>query len=160
MEPYSFCIYCTLKHITVPCVSCFLFTLNPLYINSFLSPALDQDYSPENRARCSDATKPLLEAVENLCTFANSPEFASVPAKISAKARQAQEPITSAGKAIISGSCSMIESAKSLAVNPKDPPTWQSLATHSKCVSDSIKSLVASIRYWTVYISLLYFTLM
>ncbi|KAK4327375.1 hypothetical protein Pmani_002156 [Petrolisthes manimaculis] len=107
---------------------------------------LDQDYSPENRARCSDATKPLLEAVENLCTFANSPEFASVPAKISAKARQAQEPITSAGKAIINGSCSMIESAKSLAVNPKDPPTWQSLATHSKCVSDSIKSLVASIR--------------
>ncbi|XP_071545978.1 talin-2 isoform X1 [Panulirus ornatus] len=108
--------------------------------------ALDQDYSDENRARCSAATKPLLEAVENLCTFANSPEFASVPAKISAKARESQEPITSSGKAIISGSCSMIESAKSLAVNPKDPPTWQSLASHSKSVSDSIKSLVASIR--------------
>lgn len=107
---------------------------------------MDQDYSDENRARCSAATKPLLEAVENLCTFANSPEFASVPAKISVKARESQEPITSAGKAIINGSCSMIESAKSLAVNPKDPPTWQSLASHSKSVSDSIKSLVASIR--------------
>lgn len=108
--------------------------------------ALDQDYSDENRARCSAATKPLLEAVENLCTFASSPEFASVPAKISAKARESQEPITFSGKAIINGSCSMIESAKSLAVNPKDPPTWQSLANHSKSVSDSIKSLVASIR--------------
>lgn len=107
---------------------------------------LDQDYSDENRARCSAATKPLLEAVENLCTFASSPEFASVPAKISAKARESQEPITFSGKAIINGSCSMIESAKSLAVNPKDPPTWQSLANHSKSVSDSIKSLVASIR--------------
>ncbi|XP_069174235.1 talin-2 isoform X3 [Procambarus clarkii] len=107
---------------------------------------LDQDYSDVNRARCSAATKPLLEAVENLCTFASSPDFASVPARISAKARESQEPITSAGKSIISGSCSMIESAKSLAVNPKDPPTWQSLASHSKSVSDSIKSLVASIR--------------
>lgn len=107
---------------------------------------LDQDYSDVNRARCSAATKPLLEAVENLCTFANSPDFASVPAKISMKARESQEPITSAGKAIINGSCSMIESAKSLAVNPKDPPTWQSLASHSKNVSDSIKKLVSSIR--------------
>ncbi|XP_068221988.1 talin-2 isoform X2 [Palaemon carinicauda] len=107
---------------------------------------LDQDYSDENRARCSEATKPLLEAVENLCTFANSPEFASVPAKISGKARESQEPITSAGRSIIVGSCSMIESAKSLAVNPKDPPTWQSLASHSKSVSDSIKKLVSSIR--------------
>ncbi|XP_042206516.1 talin-2-like isoform X2 [Homarus americanus] len=107
---------------------------------------LDQDYSDVNRARCSAATRPLLEAVENLCTFASSPDFASVPAKISAKARESQVPITSAGKSIITGSCSMIESAKSLAVNPKDPPTWQSLASHSKSVSDSIKSLVASIR--------------
>ncbi|XP_050730859.1 talin-2-like isoform X3 [Eriocheir sinensis] len=107
---------------------------------------LDQDYSDTNRARCSTATKPLLEAVENLCTFANSPEFASVPAKISAKARESQEPITFAGKAIINGSCSLIESAKSLAVNPRDPPTWQAMANHSKSVSDSIKSLVASIR--------------
>lgn len=124
--------------------NCFLFI--KYYTDFTLSSALDQDYSDANRARCSAATKPLLEAVENLCSFANSPEFASVPAKISAKARESQEPITSAGKAIINGSCSLIESAKSLAVNPRDPPTWQSMANHSKSVSDSIKSLVASIR--------------
>merc|ERR1719225_2455513 len=40
----------------------------------------------------------------------------------------------------------MIHSAKSLAVNPKDPPTWQSLANSSKSVSDAIKKLVSSIR--------------
>ena len=40
----------------------------------------------------------------------------------------------------------MILSAKSLALNPKDPPTWQALANHSKSVSDSIKKLVSSIR--------------
>ncbi|XP_024872022.1 talin-1 isoform X2 [Temnothorax curvispinosus] len=108
--------------------------------------ALDQNYSDANREKCAEATKPLLEAVDNLCTFASSPEFASQPAKISIAARAAQEPITSAGKSIIDGSCAMVLAAKSLAVSPKDPPTWQLLANHSKSVSDSIKSLVASIR--------------
>lgn len=109
--------------------------------------ALDQDYNDRNRESCANATKPLIEAVDNLCTFANSPEFATVPAKISSDGRGSQEPITSAGKAIIDGSCAMIHAAKSLAVNPKDPPTWQLLANHSKNVSDSIKKLVSSIRY-------------
>ncbi|XP_067209447.1 talin-1 isoform X1 [Linepithema humile] len=108
--------------------------------------ALDQNYSDINREKCAEATKPLLEAVDNLCTFASSPEFASQPAKISIAARAAQEPITSAGKSIIDGSCAMVQAAKSLAISPKDPPTWQLLANHSKSVSDSIKSLVASIR--------------
>ncbi|XP_042904301.1 talin-2 isoform X1 [Parasteatoda tepidariorum] len=108
--------------------------------------ALDQDPTEKNRQNTSTAIKPLVEAVENLTTFASSPEFASVPAKISPKARIAQEPITSSGKNIIDGSCNMIVSAKSLVVNPRDPPTWQTLAGHSKNVSDSIKKLVASIK--------------
>lgn len=108
--------------------------------------ALDQDYNDVNRQNCAAATKALIDAVDTLCTFASSSEFASVPAKISFKARSSQEPITSAGKAIIDGSCNMILSAKSLALNPKDPPTWQALASHSKDVSDSIKKLVSSIR--------------
>lgn len=59
--------------------------------------ALDQDYSEQNRGNCAAATQPLIEAVDNLCAFANSPDFASIPAKISPAGRQAQEPITSAG---------------------------------------------------------------
>ncbi|GFY18724.1 talin-2 [Trichonephila clavipes] len=108
--------------------------------------ALDQEPTDKNRQNTSSAIKPLVEAVENLTTFASSAEFASVPAKISAKAKVSQEPITSAGKSIIDGSCNMIMSAKSLVVNPKDPPTWQTLANNSKNVSDSIKKLVASIK--------------
>lgn len=108
--------------------------------------ALDQDYSEQNRESCAAATKPLLDAVDSLCTFAGSPEFASQPAKISVGARAAQEPILSSGRAIIDGSCSMVCAAKSLAVSPRDPPTWQLLANHSKSVSDSIKKLVTSIR--------------
>ncbi len=109
--------------------------------------ALDQDPNSErNHQNCAEATKPLLEAVENLTIFASSPDFAPIPAKISAKARASQEPITSYGKSIIDASCNMIMAAKSLALNPKDPPGWQTLANHSKNVSDSIKKLVTSIK--------------
>lgn len=45
--------------------------------------ALDGDFSDENRNKCRVATAPLIEAVENLTTFASNPEFASVPAQIS-----------------------------------------------------------------------------
>ena len=93
---------------------------------------LDSNYCDENRAACAASTRPLIEAVDNLCQFASSPEFASVPGKISGEGREAQKPILESGKQIIEGSCAMIHSAKSLAVNPKDPPTWQALANSSK----------------------------
>ncbi|XP_058805664.1 talin-2 isoform X2 [Phymastichus coffea] len=108
--------------------------------------ALDTEYLDFNKTKSIFPTKPLLDAVDNLCVFASSPEFISQPAKISLLARNSQEPIISAGKSIITGSCAMIIAAKSLAVTPKDPPTWQLLANNSKNVSDSIKALVSSIR--------------
>lgn len=108
--------------------------------------ALDADYSEANRQHCCDATRPLLDAVDNLCTYACSSEFVSIPAKISSQARLSQEPIIEAGRRIIDSSCSVIRTAKSLVVMPRDPPTWQQFASHSKTVSDSIKKLVSSIR--------------
>ena len=45
------------------------------------------------RSNCCDTVRPLLDAVEALTTFASSPQFISTPAKISAQARVAQEPI-------------------------------------------------------------------
>ena len=107
---------------------------------------LDANYTEQNRQTCAAATRPLLDSVENLCQFASSPEFASIHAKISAHGLEAQRPILTSGSFIIEGSCSMIQSAKSLAVNPRDPPTWQSLGNSSKSVSDAIKNLVSSIR--------------
>ena len=56
--------------------------------------ALAGDLSEANRQACAETTKPLVEAVEALTTFASSPQFASTPAKISAQAKQTQEPIT------------------------------------------------------------------
>uniref|UniRef100_A0A8W8NQ01 Talin-1 n=1 Tax=Magallana gigas TaxID=29159 RepID=A0A8W8NQ01_MAGGI len=108
--------------------------------------ALDQDFTEENRQRCAEAAKPLTDAVDELTTFASSPEFASMPAKISPEARKAQEPIVSAGKAMIDGACHMVTAAKQLAVNPKDPPIYQLYSNHSKSVSEAIKRLVSSIK--------------
>ncbi|KAK2151016.1 hypothetical protein LSH36_379g01080 [Paralvinella palmiformis] len=108
--------------------------------------ALDGDFSDDNRKKCAEAARPLLQSVDELTTYASSPEFASIPAKISLKGRQAQEAILTADRGLIDGACNMIQSAKQLAVNPRDPPTYQQYSAHSHGVSESIKKLVTSIR--------------
>ncbi|XP_049542134.1 talin-2 isoform X2 [Anopheles darlingi] len=108
--------------------------------------ALDKDYSTASRQRCAEATEPLLEAVSSLCQFACSPEFISIPARISTEGRKAQEPILSAGGGILDGAVEMVRTAKVLALTPTDPPVWQQLAIHSRNVSESIKRLASSIR--------------
>lgn len=111
-----------------------------------ISQALDGNFSEENRANCAEATKPLIEAVENLTTFASNPEFARIPARISEEAKEAQAPIIDASSQMLESSSELIKTARKLANNPKDPPTWQVLSGHSRVVSDSIKKLVSSIR--------------
>ncbi|XP_017774741.1 PREDICTED: talin-2 isoform X2 [Nicrophorus vespilloides] len=108
--------------------------------------ALDSKYSEENRIKCAEATKPLLDVVHNLRIYANSPEFVSVPAKISSQAREAQQPILDSGRKLIESSTGVINSSKNLVIMPKDPTTWQQFATHSKNFSDSIINLVSSIK--------------
>ncbi|KAL6050197.1 hypothetical protein STEG23_015205, partial [Scotinomys teguina] len=108
--------------------------------------ALDGDFSEDNRNKCRTATTPLIEAVENLTAFASNPEFVSIPAQISSEGSQAQEPILVSAKTMLESSSYLIRTARSLAINPKDPPTWSVLAGHSHTVSDSIKSLITSIR--------------
>ncbi|XP_015227095.1 PREDICTED: talin-2-like [Cyprinodon variegatus] len=108
--------------------------------------ALDGDFSEENRGRCRVATAPLIEAVENLTTFASNPEFASVPAKISKEGSEAQQPILQSARSMLDSSTHLLKTARSLVINPKDPPTWSVLAGHSRTVSDSIKSLITAIR--------------
>src|SRR5690606_13508318 len=85
---------------------------------------LEESNAQHVTENCRGATRALLESVDHLLSFANSPEFVSVPAEISSKARIAQQPIISYGNAIIDASSNMIMSAKSLALNPKDPPGW------------------------------------
>ena len=116
---------------------------------------LDRDYSETNRDRCAGATRPLLDAVDNLCEFAgcSTKEFSFRETKTEVvEVREEtheeirEEPMTGEGKAIIDGAKAMVQAAKSLQASPKDEPTWQLLAHHSKNVSESIKTLVASIR--------------
>ncbi|CAG9813617.1 unnamed protein product [Phaedon cochleariae] len=108
--------------------------------------ALDACYSEENRGRCAEATRPLLDAVDNLCVYASSSEFATVPAKIPVQARQAQQPVIESGRRLIDSACAVIACTKNLIVMPGDPSTWQQFSASSKNVSDSIKQLVINIK--------------
>ncbi|OQR67172.1 talin-2-like [Tropilaelaps mercedesae] len=108
--------------------------------------ALDQDPSEANRRVCHQATKPLIAAVENVAAFASSPEFATVPAQLSHKALQAQEPILGAARNTVLGVCNLLRHSKDLAINPRDPPVWQGFSNESRTVSDSIKRLVTVIK--------------
>lgn len=108
--------------------------------------ALDGAFNHENREKCKAATGPLIEAVDNLTAFASNPEFASIPAQISPEGHAAMEPILAAAKTMLESSTGLIQTARSLAVNPKDPPKWSVLAGHSRTVSDSIKRLITNMR--------------
>uniref|UniRef100_A0AAQ5X3I9 Talin 1 n=1 Tax=Amphiprion ocellaris TaxID=80972 RepID=A0AAQ5X3I9_AMPOC len=108
--------------------------------------ALDGAFNQENREKCKAATGPLIEAVDNLTAFASNPEFASIPAQISPEGHAAMEPILAAAKMMLESSTGLIQTARSLAVNPKDPPKWSVLAGHSRTVSDSIKKLITNMR--------------
>uniref|UniRef100_A0A671NTF2 Talin-1-like n=1 Tax=Sinocyclocheilus anshuiensis TaxID=1608454 RepID=A0A671NTF2_9TELE len=108
--------------------------------------ALDGAFNQENRLKCKEATGPLIEAVDNLTAFASNPEFASVPAQISPEGLAAMQPIVAAAKTMLESSTGLIQMARSLAVNPKDPPKWSVLAGHSRTVSDSIKKLITNMR--------------
>ncbi|XP_031433991.1 talin-1 isoform X2 [Clupea harengus] len=108
--------------------------------------ALDGAFNEDNREKCKEATGPLIEAVDNLTNFASNPEFASVPAQISHEGIAAMEPIVAAAKTMLESSTGLIQTARSLAVNPKDPPKWSVLAGHSRTVSDSIKKLITNMR--------------
>uniref|UniRef100_A0A8C1JK37 Talin 2a n=1 Tax=Cyprinus carpio TaxID=7962 RepID=A0A8C1JK37_CYPCA len=153
------------KHTSVLCNACRLAsskTANPVAKRHFVQSAkevanstaslvktikaLDGDFSEENREKCRVATAPLIEAVDNLTTFASNPEFASVPAQISREGSAAQEPIIQSARSMLDSSTHLLKTARSLVMNPKDPPTWSLLASHSRNVSDSIKSLIMAIR--------------
>lgn len=105
--------------------------------------ALEDEYSAPSRAQY---VEPLLEAVNSLCQYASQPEFISIPAKISQEGYRAQEPILRAGRGVVDGLVEMVKAVKLLAVAPKDPTKWQQLSERSKPVSESVRSLVDSIR--------------
>uniref|UniRef100_A0A8B9N265 FERM domain-containing protein n=1 Tax=Accipiter nisus TaxID=211598 RepID=A0A8B9N265_9AVES len=146
------------KHTSALCNTCCLAssrTTNPVAKRQFVQSAkevanstanlvktikaLDVAFNKENWEQCCVATAPLIEAVDNLTAFASNPEFATVPAQISPEGHRAMEPIVSSVKTMLESSAGLIQTACSLAVNPKDPLQWSVLASHSRTISDSIK---------------------
>uniref|UniRef100_A0A8C3PDD7 Talin 1 n=1 Tax=Chrysemys picta bellii TaxID=8478 RepID=A0A8C3PDD7_CHRPI len=143
------------KHTSALCNTCRLAssrTANPVAKRQFVQSAKEVANSTANLVKTikgvpSDrlATGPIA-AVDNLTAFASNPEFATIPAQISPEGRRAMEPIVTSAKTMLESSAGLIQTARSLAVNPKDPPKWSVLAGHSRTVSDSIKKLITNMR--------------
>lgn len=90
--------------------------------------------------------KPLLESVDSLCQYALSPEFASIPAQISAAGVRAQQPILHSTRHMLDAASALITASRSLIATNKDPKLWQLFSTNSKIISDSIIRLAKSIK--------------
>lgn len=117
---------------------------------------MDNEYREDKRRNCAAACRPVLDAVESLVQYASSREFSGERAVMSPAARVAQAPIVDAAGEIVRAAADMVRAAKSLVVTPKDPPTWLNMADNSKRVSDSIKRLVAAIRYEKICLILIF----
>ncbi|CAF3755907.1 unnamed protein product [Rotaria sordida] len=110
---------------------------------------LDSSYTQENHRHCIETSRPLIQAIDELYTFAMSKEFASTPPTISSAGRQLQEPILLAARNVVDGACRIIECSKALIINAKDASLWQQLATHTKTVSEAIKRLATCVKEMT-----------
>lgn len=98
-------------------------------------------------------TEPLLESIDNLCQFALSPEFMSVPAVMSAAGVKALEPVLGASQGICEASTELVHACKHLIANPKDPSQWQRFSANSKLISEAIKRLATTIKDHTPSVS-------
>ncbi|CAF3354839.1 unnamed protein product [Rotaria socialis] len=110
---------------------------------------LDGSYTQESHRHCIETSRPLVQAIDELHSYAMSKEFASIPPTISSAGRQLQEPILSAAKNVVDGACRIVECSKTLIINSKDASLWQQLATHTKSVSEAIKRLATSVKEMT-----------
>lgn len=108
--------------------------------------ALASSPTAETRSACSASTQQLDDVVEQLLQLATDAGAGDLSAKFSDEARARQKPFCTAGKGIADASCKLIAVAKSLIVNPRDPPKWSELGEHSKAVSQSVQSLVAALQ--------------
>ncbi|KXJ09442.1 Talin-1 [Exaiptasia diaphana] len=100
----------------------------------------------DNRLSCADATKPLRNSVHSLTAYALSPEFASVPARISDEARSAQVPVIMAGKSVATTGTNYFNAAKIGVVNPKDQQAMYQMQQSAKAVADAMKRLITAIK--------------
>ena len=90
--------------------------------------------------------RPLLDAVDSLCQYAGSAEFAGVLAQIGASGARAQQPILSAARTILDGGAQLIQAARALLASAKDPHGWQQFSSNSKLISEAIKRLATSVK--------------
>ena len=76
-----------------PSVSICQFTTVNLHTTILSTQKLGEEPSDKHRQSCGEATKPLLDTLEELIVFASSAKFTSSPAKISQEGQHTQQPL-------------------------------------------------------------------
>lgn len=105
--------------------------------------ALATNVNDQNaRAACNESSQPLLDAIQNLKTFAASPEFASTAAYVSPMAQKHQQPIIKQARDVISSSKDLVGTVKTICGNSSDADTIQLFNAQTKGINDSIRALV------------------
>lgn len=94
-----------------------------------------------NVERCSAALESLIDEINSLIEFTGSPEYASVPAKISPQGRSAQDPVLQSGRGVLESGVLMVKAAKALTNQPKDLARIKDLITSSQSISEHINVL-------------------
>lgn len=116
-------------------------------------PKLSECYRPVRMKYYSATQCCSIEAVVTLSTNQNRVSGSAVEYTVLftstsiLQGLESMEPIVAAARTMLESSTGLIQTARSLAVNPKDPPKWSVLAGHSRTVSDSIKKLITNMRY-------------
>lgn len=108
---------------------------------------LDQDLTSErNRQSCEQATIPLMQSITNLIAYASSPEFAGMPAKLSAKAKENQAPVIEAGVQLAEQSIDLFKSIKQQLNSQYANVNYQSINAQVKQISSTCKRLIETIK--------------
>ena len=76
-----------------PSVSICQFTTVNLHTTILSTQKLGEEPSDKHRQSCDEATKPLLDTLEELIVFTSSAKFTSSPAKISQEGQRTQQPL-------------------------------------------------------------------
>ncbi|KAI9142207.1 hypothetical protein BKA69DRAFT_292544 [Paraphysoderma sedebokerense] len=108
--------------------------------------ALAVNITPENRSKCLSNAAPVLQAIESLATFADSPQFHAALATFTPDAQAAQQPVIENTRKVIKTGENIINATKSVCQNPKDSALLQLLNQHIKSSGEALKLLAVTMK--------------
>ncbi|KAJ3413726.1 Talin-1 [Chytridiales sp. JEL 0842] len=100
----------------------------------------------QSRNQAKQASGPLIEVIDTLIAYSNTPEFRGIPAKICAKAAQAQKPLIEANRSVINGAQDIVSTAKRICSNPANSEAQELMVAQSKILTDALHLVLLAVN--------------